>query len=774
MQGRILLKLSLLFLLLAAAASANCATYATKFYSGHDVELSLYTPTMFRIRVSSLEGDKFPPKYEIPFAMGKLTPWPGVSAREWSDREFNFVETSKLRIRISRVDHSWTVFTFGGDHQIYPSNGPTYGIFRDGYTEFDSASALGQNSSYSRFSHWFYNPETKRYVDTFLGDDKIFDQFFIFGPDYPSLFSQLNELVGPEPMLPRKAFGFFQTQALGCKGSQSQLMDTAQKLREKHIPADTLIVDYEWGDGCPGGDEASRNWGQFEWADAYKTPLSTTEMLTRLHEMHFNVMVIHHSAPDYANRAEGVKRDPDETWTSHIYDENVWWTKLKSQLDIGVDGAWQDTRKNDVTDSVIYSGIQGYFGESRRVLFMGNRDMMLENPWNMDRPNGPIASLLASRRYPFRWTGDLDFTWNELQWQIGAISNTYGPMSGIDYLTADAFGADWKQQARWNQFLAFTPVARSHNMKPWDISLDVKSLAAIMKFESGPSADSANESPDPAEIEKLAALHSQKVPTAENSIRNILHLRYQLLPYLYTFAYEDYRTGYPILRPMILAFPDDKQTWFNREQYQYMFGDSFLVAPVWADLNSMEIYLPKGDDWIDYWTKKVYHGGQTIVYDTTDVERLPLFVRAGSIIPMEISTEWIDPAAPADPLILDIYPAEKPASFNLYEDDGVTTGYQHGELARTQIEASEQKQDISVAIGATTGDYKGKPQSRQMALVINLQAAAPVRVLRDGVEMRQSDSSGSWTYDAQSRTLRISFTKTAAEKTAIRVVAAQK
>ncbi len=761
---------ALLSLLLAGATLGNCAPYATKFLSGKDVEVSIYTPTMFRIRVSSLQGEKFPAEYEIPFVIGKVDSWPQVSARSWSDGDFDIIETSKLRIRISRVDHTWTVWSEAGERRIYPSDGPVYGIFRDGYTEFDSASALGQKTAYNRYAHWFYNPETKRYVDTYLGDDEIYDQYFIYGPDYPSLFSQLNELVGPEPLLPRKAFGFFQTEHIGCKGSQTQLMDIARKFRERHIPADTLILDYDWGDGCPGGDEDSKYWGQLEWSEGYKQPLSPSEMMAKLHEMHFDVMLIHHSVPDYQNRDKALKRDPEFTWTSHVYDAKYWWTKVREELDSGVSGTWQDTRKNDVTDSVIYGGLQDIFGESRRVLFMGNRDMMKEDPWSMGRDSPPFTSLLASRRYPFRWTGDLSTSWSELQWQIDAISNTYGPMSGVDYITADAFGADWKQQARWNQFLSFTPVARSHTMKPWDISLDTKSLARIMAFgDQAHENDDSAKPPDEAEIARLAAMHSQKLPTAENSIRKILGLRYRLLPYLYSYAYEQYRTGYPILRPMVLAFPDDLACRYNRERYQYMFGDAFLVAPVWADLNSMDIYLPKGYDWIDYWTKKVYHGGQTISYDTSDVERLPLFVKAGSMIPMEKQAEWIDPVVAADPLSVDIYPAEKPSAFTLYEDDGVTTRYESGEYATTAFQLSEERGEISVAIGATLGEYKGKPESRRIALVIHL-PQAPLKVMRNGVAMHKAESGDSWSYNAQSHTVNVSLTKAASEKTEIGII----
>jgi alpha-glucosidase (family GH31 glycosyl hydrolase) len=755
------------------------------------VEVSLYTPTMFRVRVSRLQGEKFPAKYEIPFVIGKTDAWPAVEDRHSGEEDFDLIETSQLRIRVSRLDHSWTVWSSGGEHQIYPSEGPIYGMFRDGYTVFDSASAFDEQTTYSRFSHWFYSPETHRYVDTYLAVDLIFDQLFIYGPGYDKLFQQLNELVGPEPLLPKKAYGFFQTQHLGCKGSQAQFMEVARQLRDRHIPADTLIVDYEWGDGCPGGDEDDKYWGGLEWADAYKTPLSPREMVAKLHEMHFDVMLIHHSAPDFPHRAEDVRIEHRREWTSKVYDEKLWWDKLREQLDLGIDGTWQDTRKNDVTDSVIWKGLQDYYDSSRRVLFMGNRNMVEVDPWELQTDvRIPSSSLLASRRYPFRWTGDAHTTWSELQWHIDAITNTFGPMAGIDYITADAYAADWKQQARWNQFLAFSPVARSHSMKPWDIKLDTQSLTKIMAFgdkrNTSPTVATMpltpGQQPDAAEIEQRQLVNStsQTLPTAENSIRKNLQLRYRLLPYIYSTAYQHYRTGFPITRPMLLAFPDDLHGKFNRLPYQYMFGDAFLVAPVWADLNTMEIYLPEGYGWIDYWSKRTYSGGQNIGYDTSNIEQLPLFVKAGSIIPMRPEAEWIDPSRPDDPLTLDIYPSAAPSTFTLYEDDGVSTLYQSGQFATTLF-ASRIAADgnITISLGATQGDYRGKPATRTIVIDLNGIAVSPLRVLRNGVELAKTSAVGSlqnasegWTYDAGQRVVTLKVVTKTSEQTTIGVLKA--
>jgi alpha-glucosidase (family GH31 glycosyl hydrolase) len=759
-----------LAVLLSCGATCACAgnpPYATKIYVGQDIEISLYSPTMFRFRVSEAQPERFPAKYEIPFVMGRLVPWPQVKYRRWTEGDFESIETSALRIRVDKVHKSWTVSSGDGAKQIYPSDGPIRGMFRDGYTCFDSASAFGERNLNSRYAHWFYNFQTGRYVDTYLAGDLILDEFFIYGPGYERLFWQLNDLVGPEPLLPKKAYGFFQTQGAGCKGSQTKLLNLARKLRDHHIPVDTLILDLDWGDGCPG--EEPKYWGGLEWSSDYSQPHSPGDMLAQLHAMHFDVMLIHHNAPNFAHRAEDTPNRPGN-WTSKVYDEDFWWNKIRGELAMGVDGLWQDTRQNDVTDSVIWKGVQDYWGTSRRVLFMGNRDVMELNPWsrNVDHTVG-TASLLASRRYPFRWTGDISRTWGELRFQIDAITNSQGAMKGVSYLTADAFAKNWQHQARWNQFLAFSPVARSHTMKPWDAHLDVSSLEKIMKFhpDSVVDAQQLATEPDQQVVTDWVEKNAPNTKTAESSIRKYLKLRYRLIPYIYSLAYVHYLSGMPIARPMDLAFPADPDCQQNRWPYQYMFGESLLVAPVYADLRSMEIYLPKGSAWIDYWNHQVYAGGQIIDYDTSDAEKLPLFVHAGSIIPMRAEANWIDPGVPDNPLFLDVYPSNQQDSFTLYEDDGETTEYRSGRFAKTVLQARrEQNGDVTLSMGDAQGDYTGRAANRWWEITVQLADRAPASVMKNGlplvnfktVEALRAGSEG-WCYDEQGHAVSMKVTQ---------------
>ncbi len=701
--------------------------YCTKIVLEENIEISLYKPTMFRFRVSALEGEKFPAQYEIPYPIGKTGKWEPVVFKAWEDDRYHYIETSTIRIIVSKDDYSWTVWKKGAARRIYPSKGKIYGMFRDGYTVFDNASAFGERNNNSPYSHWFYNPSTGRYVDTYLHEDLIHDLYFIYGPGYPELFSQLNELLGPEPLLPLKGYGFFQTQHLGCAGDQVQLMKLARDLREHEIPCDNLIIDFEWGDGCPGEEE--QYWGQLDWAPAYEVPLSHEQMLSKLDSMHFNVMLIHHSAPNFPHREINTLRRIRE-WTSEVYSEEYWWQRIIEELDDGADGSWQDTRQNDITDGVIWSGIQDYFRAGQRVLFMGCRKMMELNPYELKRDNTiPANNLIGTRRYPFRWTGDIDNTYREFKWQVNAITNSHGSMKGVSYITADCFAKNWKLQARWNQFIDFNPVSRSHTFKPWQQIMDFSELARIMDFREEGIKDIQDERQMTMNV--FRTLTDEKkalLPTAENSIRKHRKLRYRLLPYIYSTAYVNYLTGFPICRPMLLAFPHDLHCDRDQWPFQYMFGENFLVAPVYADLNSMEIYLPEGHDWIDYWDKTVYKGGQVIDYNTSDVEKLPLFVRSGAIIPMRKDQNWIEKGETWDPVILDIYPF-RASEFTLYEDDKFTTAYQQGEFSKTAIECHDDSSKIVISINKAAGEYKGKPGHRAWILQINQSGGCPSRVV---------------------------------------------
>ena len=166
--------------------------------------------------------------------------------------------------------------------------------------------------------------------------------------------------------------------------------------------------------------------------------------------------------------------------------------------------------------------------------------------------------------------------------------------------------------------------------------------------------------------------------------RKYMKLKMRLTPYLYTYARQAYDTGVPTVRAMVLEFPDDPTTWSKRTQYQFLSGASLLVAPVYEDSPIRnDIYLPAGK-WIDYWDGTEFNGSTTLNSYAAALDKLPIFVRAGAIIPMYPEMLY-DGEKPKDMVTLDLYPFGK-SQFEMYEDDGVTQGYRKGESARTPIE----------------------------------------------------------------------------------------
>lgn len=675
--------------------------YTTKVQLSNSIEVSFYSSTMFQLRYSSMDSNTVPKKYNIPFTIGHTSPWNEIPVSLIKDGDVYFIHTKRLKVGINIKTRQLTVNDKEIKKNIYPSDGPTYSMFKDGYSLFDSASFFNDKNDNSRYSHWFYNPETELY-DIYLDEDKIMDQYFIYGPSYLKIYEQFNQLVGAEPMLPKKAYGFFQTQHLACKGDQNQLMVIARELRNRDIPVDNLIFDFEWGDGCIGDKEIQ--WGSnMDWSENYSKPLSPKAMIDSLKAMNYDVMLIQHNAPDFKNRNE-------QGWTETVQPEKLWWSKWKEKLDQGVKGTWQDTRKNDITDSRIWLETQHYIGDNERVLFMGARKMQAVNPWDFRYSVAPVNNLIGSRRYPFDWTGDCSFNWNELKYQIKAITNSHGPLKGVSYISSDGVGETWEIQARWNQFSDFSAISRSHNPKPWAGNIDVANFQNKIKIEG---RDSIVIKDSPENISHAVGGNGNDGPTAERSIRKHRKERYKLLPYIYSTAFENYLTGMPICRPMLIAFPEDYLCYSDTWPYQYMFGSNILVAPVYGDFKTMEIYLPRGNDWIDYWSKEVYKGGGIINYNTEDVEKLPLFIKAGAIIPKTLERYWIEEGKQEDKLILDIYPSKHSSSFTLYEDDGKTIEYQNGAYSSTLItQYHGEKGELIINIGNAKSDFKNKLTSR--------------------------------------------------------------
>jgi len=347
----------------------------------------------------------------------------------------------------------------------------------------------------------------------------------------------------------------------------------------------------------------------------------------------------------------------------------------------------------------------------------------------------------GGQRYATIWSGDQSGNWEYIRFHIPTVLGA--GLSGFNAATGDVdgiFGGSAQTQVRDLEWKCFTPVLmiisgwskQTNNMKqPWIF---------------GEPYTSYN--------------------------RKYLKLKMRLTPYLYTYAREAYDTGVPTVRAMVLEFPDDPVTWSKRTQYQFMSGEWLLVAPVYQDANVRDdIYLPAGK-WIDYWDGTVFNGPIVLNSYAAPLDKLPVFVKAGAIIPM-YPEMLFDREKPKDPVTFDVYPFGK-SSFSLYEDDGTTQAYRKGASARTPIEVEAPKSldvpkaQITVKVGAASGTYKGMPASRSYMVDVHVPAKpatvklgdrdlpafeipAGDRTAREKARQAFNDAQEGWFFDAGDR-----------------------
>jgi alpha-glucosidase (family GH31 glycosyl hydrolase) len=297
-----------------------------------------------------------------------------------------------------------------------------------------------------------------------------------------------------------------------------------------------------------------------------------------------------------------------------------------------------------------------------------------------------VCGWAGTQRYSGVWTGDQSGNWEYIRFHIPTYIGA--GLSGITYIGSDIdgiFGGSAKTQVRDLQWKIFTPIMI--NMSGW------------------------------AERDKQPWIWGEPYTSIN---RKYLKLRQRLMPYIYSYANESYETGLPIVRGMVLEFPKDSFAKTKNTQYQFMCGEWFLIAPIYEDKEVRnEIYLPDGT-WIDYWTGKQYKGGKVINNYISPLDTLPVFVRAGAIIPMNPENLYEDQYSTNEqyPMTIEVYPSGT-TTFELYEDDGHTTLHRQGKFAKTIITSSENDEELTVTIGETKGSYDGMPFARKYEFKIH-------------------------------------------------------
>ena len=486
------------------------------------------------------------------------------------------------------------------------------------------------------------------------------DIFFVASKDPATIMAEYARLTGHAEMPPLWSFGYQQSHR--TLGTREDILAEAKTFREKKLPCDAMIY---LGTGfCPNGWNAEN--GSFEWnSRVFPDP---KPILDQFHADHFKV-VLH--AVILSRKLRGTVHDPCELVR---YDEDLascYWDTHRKDFAQGVDGWWPD--EGDPLDSV-----------SRLVR---NR-MYWEGP-QIDRPNErPYAlhrnAYAGMQRYAsFLWSGDVYSAWETLKVHIPISINT--ALTGIPYWGTDIGGFVPTKEftaelyLRWFQFGAFCTLFRCHG-RAWKLRLPW----GWDMGETGPpeiSGYGGSALPDASQ------LHNTQV---EPICRKYLELRYRMLPYLYSAVRECTTTGLPVMRALWLHYPDDPTAVARGDQY--LWGRDVLVAPVVEQgATSRQVYLPQGA-WFDFWTGERFEGGKEISR-AVDLETMPLFVRAGSILPLgpvkQYTGEKVD-----EPLSVTVYPGAD-ASFLLYEDDGSSFNYRKGEWMGTQMKWSDAARTLS-------------------------------------------------------------------------------
>jgi alpha-D-xyloside xylohydrolase len=542
------------------------------------------------------------------------------------------------------------------------------------------------NGSRSRFNNRFVHA---MYLSSEVSDS--IDYYFLYGPDFDRLIAAYRELTGPAPLFGKWAYGYWQ-----CKNrydSQQELLAISQKYRDLHIPLDNIVQDWFWWNTM----------GEPVFNKNYPDPKG---MIDSLHAKNVHLMIsvwpyFRPGSPTYDDMDErDFFIDRTKVQSFHppqmaLYDafnpdaRKYYWNLMNNALfKIGADAWWLDTTEpetegretNLLVTNKVNHGRNGarYANEfplmTTTAVYQGQRAAS-------DQKRVFILSRStysgAQRNAAATWSGDVDPNWETFRRQIPAGLNY--SVSGLPYWTTDIGGfvsanpddpAYRELYIRWFQFGTFCPIFRAHGTRTTNQN-------EIWSY--GPEA--------------------QKILTAYDQ------LRYRLMPYIYSLAWKTTSEGYTIMRPLVMDFREDVRA--QNIGDQFLFGPALLVNPVTEPgAIKRHLYLPSAL-WFDFWTGAVAKGGQPIDAPAP-LDRLPLYVRAGSILPLGPDIEYASQKS-ADPIELRVYRGAD-GSFTLYEDENDSYNYEHGLYATIPFTWDNSAQTLT--IGDRSGSFPGMLQKR--------------------------------------------------------------
>ena len=509
------------------------------------------------------------------------------------------------------------------------------------------------------FGTFDFTGDPSKFLPTSPENALPLDLFVVAAGEPAVILGEYARLTG-HPELPALwTFGYQQSHR--TIASREEILDEAKTFRDKKLPCDALIY---LGTGfCPSGWNTAN--GSFDWnLRVFPDP---KPILDEFHKRHFRA-VLH--AVILSRSLNGSVHDPCMLAQFDEEEASCYWDAHRKDFALGVDGWWPD--EGDPLNA-----------ESRL-----NRNRFYWEAPQTDRPNErPYAlhrnAYAGVQRYAsFLWSGDVQCRWETLKTHIPNAINT--ALSGIPYWGTDIGGfvptSEFTAELymRWFQFGAFCTLFRCHG-RTWKLRLP-------WGWDTG----------DPGPIETNAGIPDPKDlhnPQVEIVCRKYLELRYRLLPYLYSLAREGTLTGLPVMRALWLHYPEDATAVARGDEY--LWGPSILVAPVVEKgATSRQVYLPAGD-WFDFWTGERTAGGREIAR-TVDIETMPLYVRAGSIVPFGPVKQYTDEKVDT-PLSITVYPGAD-ASFLLYEDDGKSFNYRRGAWTGIEMKWNEAKRALTMRL----------------------------------------------------------------------------
>jgi alpha-glucosidase len=575
---------------------------------------------------------------------------------------------------------------------------------------------------------------------SFKAEGGELDYYFMYGPDFPTILAEYTALTGRSPLLPKFALGLHVgTYSGGTWGheelsSDEYVIALARKFREQGIPADLLWLDSTWRIfGKNGGKGAT----SFEWRETFKDPKG---MFDSIYSMNYKMVGLH-LRPRFDNgnklnlldqaREKGFvypEQDNPGEFVNFFNQKAVdWW------WDNGVMRVASQGAKFLKTDEG--SAFGGLANESTKTGPTDKQAQKLHNifplayakaPYekfqqlnNMRGLNHTREGYAGIQRYPFIFAGDWPSEWQYFAPVIKAGLNI--GISGVSYWSHCMGGfehaADPELYMRWVQFGMFSPVAMVFGMEhpqykePW--AYGERALANFKKYDL---------------------------------------LRYRMIPYIYSNSFTNFKTGMPLMRALVLEYQNDKNVYDIGDQY--MFGNNLMVCPVTTKgAATRSVYLPEGI-WFDYWSGKKYQGKQYI-HVVSPLDTIPLFVKAGAIIPMQPEMNYTG-EKPVDRITLEVFPGD--SSFDLYEDDGLSLKYQKGQYSLTRISLETHDRSIKLTVKKPEGQFT-PDEHRYLAKIHVGDLKVPSSVTENGQTLTVSANTGEvasssgWFYDPSEKVL---------------------